>query len=406
MGWLRFFSGRSAQDIEKTGDDFFRRESFGDAKMEYEKALERHRKKPAEDAAFEARLTGKLAAAREALASTHIKTASELFTADCREAAEELLHVASALTDDAALKTEIGSLLRKIAEAPAAGLRERDALPRYDGPQEASADAPDTDEYFGVLLDALPPEEKRSYRRYGAAFKKGFVALNLGDFETASEYLSIAFEEHLPEKTYIPLELATAYLNTGEFDQAAALLESFLSDHPTSERGYPLLLETLWEQRNFDRALERLDTCPEPLAGTMGIALLKGETLHRAGKYSAAENFFRECIARFGREEPLLRGLAGTLEAIGQTKAAHGMYAELMNGCRGCGRRPDMALRQRFADTGIQTGNLSMPVLEIYLGLAQEDPANRTSYYEKVSAIYAALGNEKEALRFRGFSQK
>jgi tetratricopeptide (TPR) repeat protein len=410
MGWLRFFSGKTAEAIEMAGDDFFGRESFGAAKIEYEKALEKHQKKPADDAGFEARLTVKLAAAREALASANTKTAAELFAADCPEDAAELLHVAADLTDNRVLKAEIESLLNNIAEGPPSVPGEDHSL-TYEAPaQTASEDHStgfiDTDEYFAALVNALPPEEKQAYPEYGPAFKKGFVALNLGDFEKASRYLSLALEENMPEQTYIPLELATCSLNTGELKKAEKLLESFLRDHPESERAYQVLCETLWGLKAFDRALERLESCPRTLADTMGIFLLKGETLYQAGKYEAAEAFYRGYIASVGREEPVLRPLAGTLEALGKAEEANALYAELMNGCRGCGRRPDIHLRQRFADTSLQTGNYSVQVLEIYLGLAQEDPANRAAYYEKVSAIYAALGNENEALRFRGFSEK
>jgi len=40
-------------------------------------------------------------------------------------------------------------------------------------------------------------------------------------------------------------------------------------------------------------------------------------------------------------------------------------------------------------------------VLEIYLSLAEQDPANAADCYRKVSQIYTALGHEKEAHRFK-----
>ena len=409
MGWFSFFSGKTAEEIEMAGDDFFGRESFGAARIEYEKALEKHQKKSSDDAGFEARLTVKLAAAREALASANTKSAAELFAANCPEDAADLLHVAAELTENSALKAEIESLLNQIAERPPA-LPAEDLAVSYEAPAYAASEEPstgfiDADEYFAALVNALPPEEQEAYLNYGPAFKKGFVALNRGDFEKASRYLSMALEENLPEKTYIPIELATCLLNTGELKKAEALLESYLADDPESGRAYSVLSEILWESKAFDRALERLESCPRTLAGTAGILLLKGETLSQAGNYDAAEALYRGHIASAGREAAVLRSLAGTLEALGKAPEANALYAELMNGCRGCGQQADVHLRQRFADTSLQTGNYSLPVLEIYLALAQEDPANRAAYYGKVSAIYAALGNEKEALRFRRFSQ-
>jgi hypothetical protein len=45
-------------------------------------------------------------------------------------------------------------------------------------------------------------------------------------------------------------------------------------------------------------------------------------------------------------------------------------------------------------------------ILELYLSLAQESPAHATGYFEKVSRIYTAQGNEKEARRFRAIAEK
>ena len=50
-------------------------------------------------------------------------------------------------------------------------------------------------------------------------------------------------------------------------------------------------------------------------------------------------------------------------------------------------------------------GEKTTGILELYLDLAAEDPFNRREYYAKVSKIYSALGNEKEAIRFMGFSE-
>jgi len=35
-----------------------------------------------------------------------------------------------------------------------------------------------------------------------------------------------------------------------------------------------------------------------------------------------------------------------------------------------------------------------------------EDTFHRGGYYARIAEIYSALGNENEALRFRGFSEK
>jgi len=91
---------------------------------------------------------------------------------------------------------------------------------------------------------------------------------------------------------------------------------------------------------------------------------------------------------------------------LGETGKAKTLYGELLNGCQGCGRRPDAHLKRRFADTSFDMGERTTGILEIYLDLAGEDPFNRSGYYVRASEIYSALGNEKEALRFKDFSER
>jgi hypothetical protein len=102
----------------------------------------------------------------------------------------------------------------------------------------------------------------------------------------------------------------------------------------------------------------------------------------------------------------VIRSLAGVYEAMGETARAKTLYGELLNACSGCGRRADVHLKRRFADTSYALGERSVTVLELYLGLAGEDPFNRGPYYERVAAIYRELGNETEAARFQRFSEK
>jgi hypothetical protein len=44
--------------------------------------------------------------------------------------------------------------------------------------------------------------------------------------------------------------------------------------------------------------------------------------------------------------------------------------------------------------------------MEMYLSLVQEDPENSPLYFQKISRIYASMGNEEEARRFRVFAQQ
>jgi hypothetical protein len=51
-------------------------------------------------------------------------------------------------------------------------------------------------------------------------------------------------------------------------------------------------------------------------------------------------------------------------------------------------------------------GEYSSHVLELYLSLVQEDPAERGGYYQKISQIYALQGNNREARRFEDLAHR
>jgi hypothetical protein len=85
---------------------------------------------------------------------------------------------------------------------------------------------------------------------------------------------------------------------------------------------------------------------------------------------------------------------------------ARNVYRQIMDQCSSCHTRLDPFIKQRYADLCFDSGMYTAEILELYLSLAQEVPGNATDYFEKVSRIYTALGNEGEARRFRAIAEK
>jgi hypothetical protein len=85
---------------------------------------------------------------------------------------------------------------------------------------------------------------------------------------------------------------------------------------------------------------------------------------------------------------------------------ARNVYREIMDQCRSCRTRLDPFIKQRYADLCFDSGMYSTEILELYLSLAQEIPANASDYFEKVSRICTAQGDEGEARRFRAIAEK
>jgi tetratricopeptide (TPR) repeat protein len=410
MGLLNFFSGKDPEDYEKKGDALFETGAFGKAIVEYERALEKLEKSSPWDDGYRHNLRDKISSSKENLAQAHEKTARELIEAGHNEDARQYIELALELTGDSQQKATLEKHLQKLdttkIEAIQTTLPNFDTPDQEDKPQVESIPHEQEDEHFTALIGTLPEEVQESYRGYPAAFRIGYVALNRGDFEQAAEYLSQAMQEIDDPQSYIPLELATAYLNLAKYDEATRLAESFLKHHPDVLPAYQLLCEIFWENKDFDRAETLLASLPEELSESVAGYLLRGETLYQAAKYAEAKVFYRDFLKNYEWHEAIARAQAKNHEALGEMANARYIYREIMDQCRSCRARIDPYIKQKFADLSFGSGLNTTEILELYLSLAQEVPQNAAEYYQKISRIYSAQGNRVEAQRFQLLSEK
>jgi tetratricopeptide (TPR) repeat protein len=407
MGFFKLFAGKPPEDIEKKADALFEAGEYGLAKMEYDHALDKLQKDAQGSEELRKRLAEKLRRTREILARKHKQQGLEVMDSEYYEAAEESFRMALELTADPELIGELRGMLteinRRSGRRQAVG--EFELLPlKNEDPAGTDSGAGD-DEYFDALCSGLPEPVAREFRGYGVSFSQGYLALNQGDFKRAAAKLRQAMEEN-PEGEFIGLELATAYLNLERYQEARALAERFVKAHPDSPQGYQVLCEALWALREFDTALELLESCPPILAVSTFIVLLRGETLLKAQRFEEAERILKRELSSQGWQADIARSLAIAYEAQEKTAEARELFGELLAACRSCGSPGDTFAKQRFADLSLEQGDYSSAVLELYLSLVQEDPSHRVGYYKKISRIYAAQGNDAEAERFEGFAQQ
>jgi len=408
MGFLKIFSGKDPEEYEKKGDHCFKAEAYGDAKLAYEAGLNRLEKKDPDNSILERRLQEKILKSREALALYHKLRGEEIMESEYYEGAEDVFRLALELTENPALKVELQERLQEI--------RDHYAQEETMGSQEFKLEKTDTakddahfqkDEYFAALCGSFSDKEREmAYHRYGDAFKEGFLALNQGDFTLAANKLSQAMEENSLPESYVPLELATAYLNLRKNEEARGLLDLFLKNYPDSLQGIQLLCETFWELNEFDQAQELLRTCSGELSESPHILRLRGETLFQAGRFQEAKSLFLDYLKSSAWDEAIALSLARTCEALDEKETARDLYAEVMDKCSGCGSQTSPYVKQKYSDISLECGQYSTKILELYLSLVQEDPDNKAHYYRKINEIYAALGNEKEARRYQLFAER
>jgi len=410
MGILNFFSKKDPEDYERKGDAFYKAGAYGKAVLEFEQALARLEKTSPWDDGYRNSLREKINASREKLAQTHEKTAADLLEAGHHDDARQYIELAQELTQDPQLKSSLDQHLQNLETQAKKAVQT--SLPNFeisneDDQPQAEPDIPvQDDENFTALVGTLPEDVQQPYLSYPEAFKTGYLALNRGDFEQAVKYLSKAMDEHAESQSYIQLELATACLNLGQYDEACRLAESFLKFRPDALPAYQLLCEIYWETEAFDRAEALLSSLPEELAESTAAYLLRGETLFQAGKYAEAKSFYRDFLKNYEWDEGIARALAKTHEALGERTNARYLYGEIMNQCSSCQARLDPEIKQRYADLSFASGLNTTEVLEMYLSLAREIPQNAADCYNKIGRIYAAQGNEAEARRYQLIAEK
>ncbi len=406
MGFLKTFFNQDPEKTEQKGDVFLKASDWGRAKLEFEKALNALGKTSSDDAS-ETRLRDKLVQTKEALAHEHRQTGEDLMEAECYDEARGFFQLALDLTRDPALISAVEKLMHEIARLTAGDIQmevlQSDLTPLAD--DETYAGDQD-DETFMALCSTLPEEVQEAYLSYGESFKTGYLALNRGDFDLAADDLSHALEENPAPDSIIPLELATAYLNLEKLDEARRLLETFLQHHPDALPGYQVLCEVYWEIGAFDQAETLLTDCPDDLKNSLAYVLLRGETLFQAGSHPEAASLYQDFMEAYGWNEPLAIALAGTLETLGNLESALDLYAKIMDQCRSCHTCIDPLIKRRFADISFDLGRHSSAIMEMYLSLVQDDPENAPLYFQKISRIYASMGNEEEARRFLVFAQQ
>ncbi len=404
MGFLKLFAGKGPEEYEKRGDRYFEIGEFGAAKLEYETAQDKAGKDP-RDPDIARRLRDKLHKSRESLARQHRENAERLRESGDDEGASELLSLALELTGDPDLSAAIEEDLNRGQNASSRSETSSFAADMEEDTPPLGEEEIDDEEYFVALCGALDDEIRKAYHGYGETFTAGYVALNRGDYDRAVAMLSQSMRENSSE-SFIPLELATAYLNLERHDEALALVERFLDVHPHSVHGYHTLCETLWAAERPDEAWERLLSCPEAIANTTPILHLTGQSLIRTGKHEDAYALYHEMLRSHGRDENTIISLAAACEALGKSEEALDLYGEIMQQRRGCGARIDPFVKQRYADISVEREDYSSQTVELYLSLIEENPAEREHYFRKVEQIYTAMGNEYEARRYRLFSEE
>ena len=194
MGFFNLFPGKSPRDCEQKGDLYFQAGRPGRAKIEYERALAKLEKISTDDYEFKIRLEQKIRQSKETLAREHKQSADAYLEAEYYEDARDYYNLALELTEDADLASAIDACLQEIENGTVKKEQiEIPDIPRLREKDIGPADREHSDEYFAALCGTLPDNIQKAYLDYGDTFKKGYLALNQGEFEVAAKHRIKAF---------------------------------------------------------------------------------------------------------------------------------------------------------------------------------------------------------------------
>ena len=412
MSFVKWFTGPDADELERQGDDFLASGDGGSAKLAYERALEKRmksEKRMPQNRRNQERLAGKIRQARDQLASEHRHQAREYAAGEYWRDASDMLALAAEVCADEDMRAELIDEQGEMEKQRVAANREidDDYAVGYDGDEDTHVYPEMREEdYFLALCSTLPETIQEAYFSYGRDFKKGYTALNQGAFERAVRYLEKALAETADVRSLIPLELATAYTNLRQWETAENLLLPLLEQHADLLPVYRNLCEIYWEKEAFEKAEGLLKTVPVDLQESMAVKRLEGETWFRCGDLERARDHYDNVLERYGWNETIAVELAAVLEKMGQTAKAKQLYHEVIRRCTSCHTKTDPAIRHRYAELCFAERDFSEEILEIYLVLAQEVPQNAAVYFDRISRLYDAMGNDGEAMRFRSFAER
>ncbi len=408
MSLLERLMGSTPEKQEHKGDRLMAAGQWGEAKLAYERALEKLAKRAGDSGDRPHRLTAKIRQARQALARDHWQQARNLMDGRYWAEAREMLTLAMEVSPDQDFQRTLKQALQDLedryfaVDSPATAV---DGAKRQGNPVAQSPQTKD-DDYFLALCHTLPAPVGQAYQRYGDAFKRGYIALNRGAFENAVHHLEVAHEAHPETDSYIPLELATAYLNLNRQSEAHDLLVPFRRHHPDALPAYQLLCEIYWDQEDFEKALALLDALPSDLSASVAAVLLRGETLTRAGKRETARRHYHRFIDTHGWNMAVAHNLARICLELQDTDHARELYQGIIDRCRGCGARIDPQIRHEYAELCFAESRFDSTLLETYLTLVREIPINAALYYRRVAQIYTHQGHDHEARRFTRFARQ
>ena len=390
---LGLFRKKSLTEVMAEADALFAAQSWGEAKLAYDRVEERARKtepdvarKAAEQAATccDQIAGARIAAAQEFARDGHLDLARE-----------ELLHAL-----ETARSNEVVARVREAQD----GLEQRDAV------KQAHLAVPEISEEERIALivgswEGLQAEELESY---GDGLLRGLLALEYGKPDDALDLLLPLCEQH-PDASYLWLEVGRAQLAGGAIAEAESALRRFLSRIGPEEGGdarlnaHRELSRIAHERGESEAAIAELEACAGALEDDPRPYLDLGSYLRSLGRPGDALEVLELSEGLFpdGKVEwPVTLEIGLACADLGEKQRAERALESVVETLSSLGLSdlPPM-LVVPLAKLCEDAGNLTRAA-DLYRTLTQgSDRQNHQLYYRETARLLRELGLDEEAQR-------
>lgn len=393
----KLFGGGSFDDERAEADRLFAAERFEDARLCYQRALDR--KKGAPSDAVE-RCEERIGECLDRMAEARIAEAEELAEDGQHDLAEVELRNAVEL----AASEEVARRARRALEA----LEKEDARRQAEGPSEMS-----DEDRWALLAGAWGGDQLDEYEEYGDAFRDALLAMHDGKAKEARAALEALAEEH-EEACYLWLEIGRARLLDDDFAAAEEALRAFLDGLDEDEGGdarisaHAELAALRDREGDEDGAIAELRATMDAFPEDARTYYLMGRYLREKGYAEEAADVLEAAVPLLDEDRPDVR----FLEELGVAKMEAGededaatyldrVIAFFVQIRRLDNRKLDLPPATAVARAKLyEKEGAPEKAADLYRGLATgSDHANHLTYHREAARLLLELGLEEEARR-------
>ncbi len=413
MALLRKLLGRDAAALRADADGLFGKESWGEARLAYQRLLDMLGDDSPE--AERAAVRGRIDACQTELVRVQLAEVERLVAAGEAGEALDLCRSLIEMADGLAIKAEVKARADALTED----------MTRVSQPEPTQ---PTEDETYAALAGAWSDEQAEELDSYGEEFRRAFLALHEGRADEARDALRRIREAH-PEGLYLRLEMARALgasrrRNTPAGDvpeeEAKAEATAALAEARDLYRSY-------LEDEPEDAPLDLYAAVQSELAQVLfdlGEAKAAEECLIEAAEATHEQTYGHLNLGRFyrlhGRHAEAIERLEIAVEKMGVVTPDIRVYRELGFAHRDAGHR-DAAIEclQAIVDHQASLGTTdfdpetAVVLAELYLEAGSKDRAsdlyrhlargrdvaNRFRYHLLAGKLLKEIGRKAEGVR-------